>query len=88
MERFLLKRITRHGGKRLKKRLGLKKKAHRRHIEKVLDNGNYYYIDIKYLHIWFNYHEYIFVRDNKNRLYTIFITVLPKNKNIYKLLKE
>ena len=39
--------ITKHATKRLKQRLGLSRRAHKRHINKVLEKGIVQYRDIK-----------------------------------------
>ena len=79
MNRFTQKYITKHGRKRLRERLGLKKKAHARHIQKVLENGLIEYKDMEknILYIWYNYHKYIF--DNYRGL----ITVFPRDEKHY-----
>ena len=79
MNKSTQKYTTRHGRKRLRQRLGLKRKAHARHIQKVLENGFVEYRDIekKILYIWYDYHKYIF--DNCRGL----ITVFPRDEKRY-----
>ncbi len=71
---------TRHGRKRLRQRLGLKKKAHARHIQKVLRDGLVEYRDMekKILYVWYDCHKYIF--SNYKNLEARLITVFPRDK--------
>jgi hypothetical protein len=75
--------ISKHAKKRLKQRLGLKRKSHIRHIQKVLEKGILQYRDIEenILYIWYDYRRYIF--EDLNGLEAILITVFPKEKNYH-----
>ena len=74
--------ITKHVTKRLKQRLGLSRRAHKRHINKVLEKGIVQYRDIKkrLLYVWYDYRKYIF-KDYKG-LKAILITVFPREKTL------
>jgi len=72
--------ITKHANKRLKQRLGLKKKAKKRHIDKVLQQGILLYKEIEnhILYVWYDYRQYIF--EEQKGLNAILITVFPREK--------
>lgn len=72
--------ITKHATKRLKQRLGLSRKAHQRHIKKVLAKGVVQYSDIekRILYVWYDYRKYIF--EDYKGLKAILITVFPREK--------
>ena len=83
MNKSTQKYTTKHGRKRLRQRLGLKRKAHARHIQKVLANGLVEYRDIekKVLYVWYDYHKYIFA--NYKKLEARLITVFPRDEKQY-----
>jgi len=74
--------ITKHATKRLKQRLGLKKKAQKRHVDKVLKKGLLLYSEIKnhILYVWYDYRQYIF--EEQKGLNVILITVFPREKSL------
>jgi len=75
--------ITKHATKRLKERLGLSRKAHERHIKKVLAKGIVQYRDIEkqMLYVWYDYRKYIFQDDRGLKM--ILITVFPRDKALF-----
>jgi len=72
--------ITKHATKRLKQRLGLSRRAHKRHINKVLEKGIVQYRDIKkqIVYVWYDHRKYIF--EDYKGLKAILITVFPREK--------
>ena len=67
--------LTKHGKKRIKQRLGLPKRAHLKHIKKVLEEGAIYFKNgYKELKIIYNGFLYIFAFSDKKE--PIFITTL------------
>jgi hypothetical protein len=75
--------ITKHATKRLRKRLGLRKKAHKRHIIKVLTRGVIEAYDRKkhILYVLYDSRKYIF-EDYKGKI-AILITVFPRERQAY-----
>lgn len=70
--------ITKHGKKRLKRRLGLSKRAQQRHVLHVLKKGSYMYRD-KQKNVFFmtwNTKEYVF--GLTHTYIPILITVYPQ----------
>ena len=72
--------ITKHAKKRLKQRLGLRKKAHERHVKKVLEKGIIEAEDVEnhILYVLYDFRKYIF-EDYKGQM-AILITVFPREK--------
>jgi hypothetical protein len=65
--------VTKHGKKRIKERLGLPKRAHLKHIKKVLENGVVYIKrGYKELQVIYNGFLYIFAYSDKREY--IFVT--------------
>ena len=75
--------VTKHGKKRIKERLGLPKRAHLKHIEKVLKKGAIYvkegYTELKIIYKGFLYiftfsdqKEYIFITTFKDKELSLF----------------
>ena len=73
--------ISKHATKRLKERLGLKRKAQKRHIDKVMGNGvvKEYDTGKSIFYIYYDYHLYI-VEYSKGYK-AILVTVFPREKS-------
>jgi hypothetical protein len=80
-----MKAITsKHARRRLSKRLGLKVKAHNRHLEIVLKNGTYIKSskEPNIFYVIYDSRRYIF--NLLDHVRALLITVFPREKNIYK----
>jgi len=69
--------LTKHGKKRIKQRVGLPKRAHKRHKEKVLQQGRYLSREgwEKFKMV---YHGFLYVFAISNDLEPILVTAYPQ----------
>lgn len=69
--------LTKHGKKRIKERLGLPKRAHIKHIKKVLEDGLLYAVrGLEGFQI--NHNGFLYIFAFTKRLEPIFITTFPE----------
>jgi hypothetical protein len=77
--------ISKHATKRLKERLGLKKKAQQRHMDKVIGKGVIKEYDMleSIFYIYYDYHLYIV--EYCSGCNAILVTVFPREKSNYNI---
>ena len=74
--------ITKHATKRLKKRLGLRKKAQYRHVMRVLERGVIEAQDIEKRILYVSYDSRKYIFEDYKGITAILITVFPKEKKL------
>ena len=71
--------LTKHGRQRIKERLGLPKRAHIKHIKRVLDEG-VVFINRGYEELKVVYNGFLYVFSFTDKLEPIFVTAFRENE--------